>query len=162
MDIFTWFAKWQIPHAARMEFLQESGLYPLATATPPSPTSKQDEAWVGAQCRIEAAKHHDRLWRNNVGVLEDDRGVPIRYGLANDSKKTNEQIKSADLIGIKRRVVTPQMVGSVVGLFWSVENKEPGWIYSGTGREPAQQAWMNHVNALGGVGEFCSDHTALY
>lgn len=164
MDVFDWFAKWQIPHAARMEFLQEVGMYPTETAATslPAQGSKQDEAWVGACCRIEAAKHHDRLWRNNVGVLEDDRGVPVRYGLSNDSAKMNEVIKSADLIGIKRTVVTAQMVGKVHGLFWSVENKKPGWIYAGTGREPMQQTWMNHVISLGGVAEFCSDHTKLY
>lgn len=68
-----------------------------------------------------------RLWRNNSGVLLDKTGRPVRFGLANDSKEVNEQIKSGDLIGWRPRLITPDMVGGVIAEFWSVEVKPDGW-----------------------------------
>lgn len=68
-----------------------------------------------------------RLWRNNSGVLTDINGRPVRYGLANDSKQLNEQIKSGDLIGWAPLLITPDMVGDVVAQFVSIEAKPDGW-----------------------------------
>ena len=51
------------------------------------PMAGKSEAAVQQQVRYDAAKSGDILFRNNVGVLMDDRGVPVRYGLANDSKQ---------------------------------------------------------------------------
>ena len=59
---------------------------------------------------LKASKLGWRLWRNNVGVLKDERGVPIRFGLANTSKAVNGELKSGDLIGIRPVLITPDMV----------------------------------------------------
>ena len=51
--------------------------------------------------RLEAAKQGILLWRNNVGAVKTSDGRMIRFGLANDSHKMNQHIKSSDLIGIQ-------------------------------------------------------------
>jgi len=112
------------------------------------------EAWAQQQVRLEACSTGARLWRNNVGVLVDDRGVPVRFGLANDSKAMNSSLKSSDLIGITPRLVTYQDVGRHLGVFTSIEMKRPGWKYTGKGREVAQRAWLDLVVSMGGIGKF--------
>ena len=78
-----------------------------------------------------------RLYRNNCGVLRDQRGVPVRYGL---------QPGSADLIGWRTITITPEMVGQQVAVFTSIEVK------SATGRlRPEQRQWMEAVQDAGGI-----------
>jgi len=95
-----------------------------------------------------------RLFRNNVGVLKDERGVPVRYGIANDSPAMNKRIKSSDLIGIRPVVIAPDMVGSTIGQFVAREVKKAGWKYKGTEHEKAQLAFGTLVIALGGDFKF--------
>ena len=105
--------------------------------------------------RLAAAQSGAILFRNNVGVLMDVRGVPVRYGLANDSPACNKQYKSGDLIGIRPVLITREMVGTLIGQFWSVEIKAPGWRISlNNEREAAQQRWINLVLAYGGMAQF--------
>ena len=53
---------------------------------------------------------------------------------------------SADLIGWTIRTVTPEMVGTQVAVFTSIEVKTP------TGRvKPEQQQWLDAVQAAGGI-----------
>lgn len=86
--------------------------------------------------RLAAAISGVTLWRNNVGVLLDARGIPVRYGLANESKQLNAQFKSADLIG-----------WTADGRFVSIEVK------SRSGRiDPAQERWRSLVCERGGIG----------
>jgi hypothetical protein len=85
------------------------------------------------------------LFRNNVGVLKDARGVPIRFGLANDSARVNQRIKSSDLVGM-----APD------GRFLAVETKAPGWAFGGSQREEAQLRFLNLIRARGGVGTFAT------
>jgi hypothetical protein len=105
---------------------------------------------------LEAAKRDILLFRNNVGALLDERGIPVRYGLANDSAAMNKRIKSADLIGIRRVTVTPQMVGHVLGLFVSREIKKAGWKYTGNAHEEAQKRWADLIASYGGDAGFAS------
>jgi hypothetical protein len=77
------------------------------------------------------------LYRNNCGVLQDRRGVPVRYGL---------QPGSSDLIGWRTVTITPDMVGQRIAVFTSIEVKTP------TGRvKPEQQQWLDAVQAAGGI-----------
>lgn len=122
---------------------------------PPPPPGLADapsdsEAYAQSLVRLEAPQHGAHLWRNNVGVLTDERGRPVRYGLANESKAMNERLKSSDLIGWRRRVVTPDMVGTVIAQFMSRECKARGWRWTGSPREQAQANWINLVVASGG------------
>jgi hypothetical protein len=104
------------------------------------------EAAIQSHCILEAPRRGLHLFRNNVGALKSEDGRMIRFGLANDSKRRNEIIKSGDLIGI-----------GPGGQFVSIECKRPGWTYSGQGREPAQLAWIQLVIAAGGRAKFVTD-----
>ena len=110
------------------------------------------EASVSSAIQLEAGKRGDIiLWRNNVGALRDDNGRVIRYGLANVSKAMNDRIKSADHIGIYRRIIQPPDVGSVIGQFLSIESKREDWRPDNSPRCLAQTAWGVGVTAWGGV-----------
>ena len=122
----------------------------------PPEVKGHSEAAVQAAVRLEAARKGVRLFRNNVGALVDSRGVPVRYGLANDSKQVNEVMKSADLIGWRPVLISPQHVGLVLAQFVSRECKKPDWRYTGDDREPAQLAWAQLVTAGGGDAAFCT------
>lgn len=112
----------------------------------------------------------DRLFRNNRGVLKNERGTPVRYGLANDTPAGGEQLKSGDLIGWELRLITPDMVGSFVPVFKSVEVKPHGWKPPGVGPVKdargkltayghylGQKNWADLVNDEGGVAGFMID-----
>ena len=79
-----------------------------------------------------------RLFRNQVGSLPDPRtGRLVTFGLARGS---------ADLIGWRTITVTPDMVGTKLAVFTSIEVKTP------TGRiRPEQQAWLTTVQNAGGI-----------
>ena len=120
------------------------------------------ETLIQQRVRIEASKRGWRLFRNNSGVaINPDTGRHIRYGLANESKQQNAEIKSSDLIGIRPVVITQDMVGTTIGQFVSLEVKREGWHYTGTPREVAQKRWIDMVRSLGGVAGFVSDADAI-
>lgn len=80
------------------------------------------------------------LWRNNVGKCRDARGHIIQFGLCPGS---------SDLIGIRRVLITPEMVGQTFGQFTAVEVKAPGGTHPVT---PEQRSFLNFVEAAGGCG----------
>lgn len=86
---------------------------------------------------LAASRLNWRVFRNNVGVLKDARGVPVRYGLCPGS---------SDLIGWRTVKITSDMVGSDIAQFVAVEVKTP------TGRITEEQArFIAAVQAAGGV-----------
>src|SRR5690242_17560516 len=107
-------------HHVGVDALNELSAILGAVATP-AQAPGYSEANVQSRVRLAAPARGFRLFRNNVGVLTDDRGVPVRYGLANDSKALNKALKSSDLIGWRRLPITADMVGSVVAQFASFE-----------------------------------------
>lgn len=126
------------------------------------PTS-QSEAAVQQLIRLEAGRRGTPLLRNNSGAARDDRGQMIRFGLGNDSKRINDVFKSSDLIGIYPVVVTPDMVGRTLGLFFAVEVKAPGWkLTPGDKRAQAQLAFGEWVRKHGGVFCFATDPTEVW
>jgi hypothetical protein len=153
MNLDQWAIQWSIPHAALADLRQRMGLLGTVDATQ---KPGESEAGVQSRIRLEASQKGMRVWRNNVGALLDDRGVPVRYGLANDSAKVNAVIKSGDLIGIRPVQIGVQHLGTTIGQFVSREVKEQGWRYSGTPREIAQQNWVLLVNSLGGDAAFAT------
>ncbi len=107
------------------------------------------ETDVSNLCRLAVQRYGATLWRNNVGALKDIRGIPVRFGLANDSKQFNEVFKSSDLIGL-----------TADGRFFAVETKEPDWRWSGTDRERAQLRFILYVRQHRGCAGFatCPEH----
>lgn len=96
--------------------------------------------------------------RNNSGACVDNTGRLVRYGLGNISKSQTAQIASSDLIGVKKVVVTQDMVGTTVGIIVAVEVKKEGWNHEKkfSGRERAQNAFINWIKSNGGIAGFCS------
>lgn len=96
------------------------------------------EAYAQSQVVLEAPKYGCLLTRNNKGVLPDKNGTPVRFGLFNETKARGARIRSWDLVGFRKRLITPQMVGTSIGQFVGREIKEPGWVFSGDEHETAQ------------------------
>ena len=97
------------------------------------------ETTLQQQIRLALGSRTDlRLFRNQVGQLPDPRtGRPVQFGLARGS---------ADLIGWRTVIITPDMVGQRIAVFTSIEVKTP------TGRiRPEQHAWLNTVQQSGGI-----------
>ena len=153
MNLHQWALKWGVGQQALEDLRRQMGADP----PPPTPSAAdKSEAWAQGMVRLEASQRGARLWRNNVGVLTDVRGVPVRFGLLNDSPELNKRIKSADLVGLRPVLVRPEHVGQVIGQFLSREIKAPGWCYSGTDHERAQLAWIELITALGGDAAFAT------
>ena len=96
------------------------------------------ETEIQQRIRLAVGTRSDlRLFRNQVGQLPDPRtGRPVQFGLARGS---------ADLIGWRTLTVTPDMVGSQIAQFLSIE------IKTKTGRvRPDQQNWLDQITTAGG------------
>lgn len=152
----SWAAKWGVSQAA-LDDLVRSMTFPA----PPPSGGPRSEAWTQSQVRLEAGRKGIPLFRNNVGALQDLEGRWVRFGLANDSKQVNEVIKSHDLVGLRRVLITPAMVGGHIGQFVCREMKEEGWRYAGTKREQAQLRFATLVNAHGGDAAFATGEGTL-
>lgn len=146
--------QWAIKHHVSPQALDELRHLFGLSGQPNSDVTGTSETAVQSAVRLQFAKTGGRLFRNNVGVLKDARGVPVRYGLANDSPQLNKVLKSADLIGWRPILITPKHVGSTIGQFVSRECKKVGWTYSGNEHERAQLAWAQLVVLGGGDATF--------
>ena len=126
-----------------------------------APVKGMSEQAVKAAVRLEAASKGIHLWINNVGAFIDSRGVQVRYGLANDSKRLNSIFKSADLIGIRPILIGPEHLGLVIGQFVARECKQASWSYKGNDHELAQMAFLRLVSFAGGDASFCNGTGSL-
>ena len=142
-DIFEWAQRWGVDPRA---------IHELTAMILPTPNlgAGGSEAAVQALVRLEGPSKGVRLFRNNVGVLEDKTGRPVRYGLGNDSKALNKRLKTADLIGWRRVTIGPEHVGRLFAQFVSRECKPAGWTYAGDEHEEAQARWASLVTVEGG------------
>jgi hypothetical protein len=96
------------------------------------------EQQIQQHIRLTCSTGSTRLFRNNTGTLRDQHGRPVSFGLAKGS---------ADLIGWRTVMVTPEMVGQQVAVFTSIEVK------AASGRlRPEQRQWLDAVQAAGGIG----------
>lgn len=127
----------------------------FALSHPKRPTEGASETRVQQEVRLEASRKGVVMFRNNVGALLDERGVPVRYGLANESRQMNETIKSADLIGIRPVVIDASHVGRTIGQFVARECKHGAWRRSPTDKhERAQETFLNLILSNGGDAAF--------
>lgn len=110
-----------------------------------------------ALVRLEATDNGIWLTRNNVGCLDDARGVPVRFGLWNESKVMNKAVKSSDLIGIRPVTIASHHVGQTIGQFVAREMKHEGWRFSPKDKhEAAQFAFITFINGKGGDAAFAT------
>lgn len=155
MSIPIELAGWALRHHVGQDALAELAAMLGASALPPPTTSTDSEARVQSLVRLAAPTRGMMLFRNNVGVLTNERGVPVRYGLANDSKALNANLKSSDLIGWRTLTIAPEHVGKAVAQFVSIECKEASWKRrAGDEHEAAQERWLTLVASHGGLGKF--------
>lgn len=146
MNVFyTWARHWGVPTAAVQELINLLSVNCNAIGN-----NNASEKTISAVVRLEASRKGILLWRNNVGVMKDERGVPVRYGLANDSKRVNDALKSSDLIGIRPN-----------GQFVAREVKAAGWRYTGTAREEAQLNFITLVQTYNGDACFTDGEGSL-
>ena len=129
----------------------------IPTVPVPEPQHGFSETAVQGRTRMNGSAKGMLLMRNNSGAFKDSEGRWIRYGLANDSKRVNEHIKSSDLIGIEPVTIGPQHVGSMLGRFVALECKPGNWKYTGTAREEAQLRFITIVTRYGGRAKFIND-----
>jgi hypothetical protein len=122
-------------------------------ALPEAKAGLSEEA-VQSRVRLAAPKRNRVLWRNNRGALLNEVGVPVRFGLANESPAMGKALRSADLIGWERVLVTEEMVGTHVAVFVAEEVKRGDWTYTGDEHERAQLAFLNLVLRDGGYARF--------
>ena len=106
------------------------------------------ETDVQRHIQLEVGSRLDtRLFRNNVGVLRDEQGNYVRYGLCPGS---------SDLIGWKSVTITPDMVGQTLAVFVALECKKKvldRWRPKITEREKSQWAFIDRVRAMGGLAD---------
>ncbi len=152
MNLDAWAAQYDVSPAALLALRALMGVDGAAVVTLAGEAGS--ESRQQSLVRIDAAQNGVWLTRNNVGALLDVRGVPVRYGLANESKAQNAAVKSADLIGIRSIIVGPQHIGRLIGQFVSREVKHEGWKYRGDEHEVAQLKWCNFVLSKGGDAAF--------
>ena len=86
---------------------------------------------------VRASELGLRLFRNNVGMLRDERGNRVRYGLC---------VGSSDLIGWKPLTVTQADVGRTIAVFVAVEAKVGRNVTT-----EAQGHFLAVVRSAGGV-----------
>lgn len=142
--IRQWAFEYGVSMAAVEELERRMGLVG-STGDAQDPGVGHSEAYAQSQVILEAPKFGVRLFRNNKGAFKDDAGGFVRYGLANESKARGSRIRSSDLVGWRRRLITPAMVppqGLLIGQCVLREIKEPGWIYTGDEHEEAQLRWL--------------------
>ena len=153
--------QWAIRNQVSAQALAE--LRAMFRMDPPAPVVEPglSEAYVQSVVRLEAPRKGVRLWRNNVGVLTNENGTPVRYGLGNDSPAINKVIKSGDLIGWRPLVIFPRHVGTTIAQFVSRECKRPGWKYRGDEHERAQLKWIEVLTADGGDASFTTGEGSL-
>lgn len=91
-----------------------------------------------------------RIFRNNVGVLQDRAGRYVRYGLA---------LGSPDLIGLQRVMIMPEHVGRTFAVFVGIEAK------SQRGRLTDEQTsfldMLGTLHAFHGVARSVEDATRI-
>lgn len=116
------------------------------------------ESAVTSHVRLAAAKLNTPLWRNNCGGCYDNTGRFIRYGLGSEA-----ELSSSDFIGIRPVLITPDMVGQVLGVFTAVEMKAEGFKFNKNDKHLLNQKnFIDIVKQYGGFAGFASSVEDFY
>ena len=88
--------------------------------------------------QLDLANGPVRLLRNNAGMLKNQAGNIVRFGVGG--------VGGSDLLGWRTITITPDMVGQSVAVFAAIEVKTP------QGRvTPEQQNFIDRVAHFGGL-----------
>lgn len=136
----VWATQWRIAPEALADLQRRMGTAgEQLTMSLKRPTEPASESYVQSVVRLEAAQKSVLLFRNNSGAYVDDTGRLVRYGLANDSAEINKVIKSSDLVGVRRVIITPQHVGHTIGQAVFRECKFGTWRHNPKDKHEAAQ-----------------------
>lgn len=101
-----------------------------------------------------------RLYRNNSGVAYDQFNRPVFFGLGNEGKKSDDDLRTPDYVGFHKLTITPEMVGKTVPIFTAIDAKKLGFVckeyYSKGSREYGQKLFFDIVEQAGGIAGFAS------
>jgi hypothetical protein len=151
INYISWQKKHNISYAALVDLWELQEPFRSLSSEVGSNETPQQKAII-----LAGGKHGCLLMRNNVGVAFKENGAPVRFGLGNESKRINDKVTSSDLIGSTTVLVTPEMVGSYVGVFTAIEVKKQGWSFKGTPREIRQKNFHDIVKARFGIAQFAT------
>lgn len=119
--------------------------------------------------KLRASMYGANLLRNNTGVAYTKDGRPVFFGLGNEGKKGDSDIRTPDLVGWTEVTITPEMVGKKVAVFTAPEVKQLGFIkklsYNVNTREYGQNIFRQQVINAGGIADFvtcAADVDAMY
>lgn len=116
------------------------------------------ESAVTSHIRLAAAQLNCPLWRNNRGAFRDDTGRLVKYGLGSEA-----DLSSSDYIGIRPVLITPDMVGQVLGVFTAVEMKKEGFKFNKNDKHLLQQKqFIDIVKQYGGLAGFATSVDDFY
>ena len=115
-----------------------------------------NEKAVASRVRLDAAQHNVDLLRNNSGGFYDETGRFVRYGLGSYTKE--QQLASSDFIGITPIFITPDMVGTFIGVFTAVETKPEDWKFNSSDKRSLHQKnFIDMVLKRGGYAGFAQN-----
>ena len=114
-----------------------------------------NEKSVTSHIRLDAAQRDITLFRNNSGAFYNDRNQFVRYGLG--GFRPEDQLASSDWIGATPVLITPDMVGQVVGVFTAVETKPSDWKFNRSDKRCLyQKNFIDMVLKAGGFAGFAT------
>jgi hypothetical protein len=97
------------------------------------------ESELGKNIQIILSAHGARMFRNNIGTLQDKNGKYVSYGLCRGS---------SDYIGFVTREVRQEDVGKRLAVFCAIEVKTP------IGRATQEQIdFISAVKKAGGIAQ---------
>lgn len=157
MTIYEWAQK----HGYTAQALRELEMILNPAFPQGSVSANLSETDTQSRARLAIAEIGGSLMRNNSGAARDQNGRMVRYGLANDSKRINEEFKSHDLIGITPVQVQQHHIGRVFGVFTAYECKHPKWTKPESKRDKAQENFAKFVRAKGGISGFLTHESQI-
>lgn len=107
---------------------------------------------------LRANQWGSRLFKNNSGVAFTEGGRPVFFGLGNEGKKSETDIRTPDDVGWTEITITPEMVGKKVAVFTCIDSKKLGFVvkpnYTVGTREYGQNKFFQQVINAGGIAGF--------
>jgi len=121
------------------------------------------ESSVAQRVALEESRLNCLGMRNNVGAVtyidpDTNRTTHLRFGLMNESKEQNKQVKSSDRILIVPTWCYRETIGwGWLGAFGAIETKPSDWIFSQADqRAVAQGRFHDIVRGYGGFAGFAT------
>jgi hypothetical protein len=118
------------------------------------------EGKASQNVKLRANELGCRLYKNNTGVAYNSENRPVFFGLGNEGKKGDDDIRTPDWIGWRNTIITQEMVGKSLPIFVAIDAKKVGFKqkiqYPVSSREHGQQKFFNIVDRFNGINGFAA------